>query len=89
MATKEQVLQFIRDRKTAYSQVFADNLASREVLSDLRKFCRADASTFHVDARVAAALDGRREVMLRILDYTTLTIDELYEKYGKGNTNGG
>ena len=45
--------------------------------ADLRRFCRADASTFHPDPRAHAVLEGRREVWLRIEQYSTLTTEEI------------
>jgi hypothetical protein len=54
------------------------------VLEDLSKFCRANDSTFHMDARLHAALEGRREVYLRIMDQLKLSHDEICKKYGKG-----
>jgi hypothetical protein len=87
--TRGQLLkELMAERQRAYSRCFnADDLSVALVLQDLRKFCRADSSTFHLDARAHALLEGRREVMLRILDYTTLSIDELCKKYGKGDIN--
>jgi hypothetical protein len=70
-------------RMQAYRQVFnPENEYLREVLEDLIGFCRAEKSTFHPDARVAAALDGRREVWLRIQDHTKLSTAEFIAKYG-------
>jgi hypothetical protein len=47
------------------------------VLADLAKFCRANRSTFHPDPHVAARLDGRREVWLRITQHLNLSTDDL------------
>lgn len=38
----------------------------RHLLLDLAHFCRAYETCFHADQRVHAALEGRREVWLRI-----------------------
>jgi len=59
-------------RAMHYQRVFLDDdgtpsLSARKVLADLRKFCRVDRSTFEVDPRAHALLEGRREVALRIL----------------------
>ena len=40
------------------------------VLADLVRFCRARDSEFHGDARLHAFLSGRRDVWLRIEQYT-------------------
>lgn len=42
------------------------------MLADLSKFCRANESTFHVDPRVHALLEGRREVFLRIMNFLSV-----------------
>lgn len=84
----EAVKMVIKDRKAAYMQAFASGHSlSPVLLSDLRRFCRADTSCFNPDPRIHAVLEGRREVMLRILDFTTLSIDELCVKYGKVDPN--
>lgn len=54
----------------------------RVVLGDLAKFCRAAESTGHANPYVAARLDGRREVWLRISQHLNLPVDELYRIYG-------
>ena len=53
------------------------------VLADMARFCRANDSTFHPDARVQAMLEGRREVWLRIQDHLHLPPDELFTLYSK------
>lgn len=66
-------------RAQAYKRVFAtDNQDVQVVLKDLMKFCRVVESTFHPDARLAAQLDGRREVFLRIQQHTQLSQDQLW-----------
>lgn len=44
---------------------------------DLRRFCRADVSSFNPDSRAHALLEGRREVWLRIHQFSTLTTDQI------------
>ena len=78
MATVDRLRNFLGSRQTAYKQTFTGPHAET-VLADLAAFCRANQSTFHPDARVSAALDGRREVILRILDHINLSPDELFE----------
>lgn len=85
MATKKlksTAVDVLRERKTAYGQTF-DTEAAKAVIEDLKRFCRANESTFHVDARAHAVLEGRREVWLRIQDYMELSVEQLTEKYGK------
>lgn len=63
-----------------YQQVFNKKSPHTEpVLKDLAKFCRMHESTFLPDARAHALLEGRREVILHILDKLNLTVEELYE----------
>jgi hypothetical protein len=65
-------------RAQAYQKTFAGQPA-QTVLRDIAWFCRANASTFHADARLAAQLDGRREVWLRIQNHLKMTPDELWD----------
>jgi hypothetical protein len=72
--------EVLQQRQLAYRLVFGSE-SGRQVLADLAKFCRAHRSTFHTDPRVHAALEGRREVWLRIQDHLQLTDDEIYKQY--------
>lgn len=82
----EQTLSFLRNRKRGYQHTF-NTPGGREVLADLAKFCRANQSTFHSDPRIHAALEGRREVFLRIAQHLNLTGEELFALYN--NPTGG
>lgn len=81
--------EFIANRQKAYKNVFSkENGFSKDVLADLARFCRANESTFHPDARLHAVAEGRREVWLRITQHLELNIDDLYKKFnGKGDIN--
>lgn len=79
---KEQVLQFLDMRATNFRRTFHEGVDPQKTLQDLAKFCRANESTFHPDARISGQLDGRREVWLRIQDHLTLSPEQLYKKYG-------
>lgn len=81
----QRVLDFLRLRSRAYKLAFP-NPKDSEVLKDLAKFCRANKSCFHSDPRLHAALEGRREVWLRIMEHLNLPPDELYELYNKPST---
>lgn len=82
MNLKEKIYDLLRSRQTAYQQTFkAKDVAASAVLKDLEKFCRASESTFSADPRIHALLEGRREVYLRIKNYTELSVDELFTKY--------
>lgn len=71
---------FVRNRAKAYKLSFGSP-AGQEVLADLAKFCRASQSCFHADPRVHAALEGRREVWLRIQQHLNLQPDQLYQLF--------
>lgn len=84
----ERAKNFLRWRAGAYQRVFVKGGVDTEaVLSDLARFCRAAKSTGHPDPHVAARLDGRREVFLRIADHLNLTTEELYRLYHGGASN--
>ena len=77
-----KAFSFLSRRRTAYIRTFR-NAFGDEVLSDLARFCRANQSTFHPDARAHAVAEGRREVWLRIQSHLQLTDDELWALYGQ------
>lgn len=72
----QQLLGWCKERKRAYQLAFRSP-AGAEVLVDLARFCRANESTFHEDARIHALAEGRREVWLRIQEWLDLTPEEL------------
>lgn len=85
MINLNKAKELFAERRQAYLLVFnKENQYLKTVMEDLEKFCRVNETSFHPDARIHAALEGRREVYLRIKDYVTLTPDELLNKYGKG-----
>jgi hypothetical protein len=76
---------FLFGRAMDYREVFDIKKPSvQDVLKDLARFCRAHDSCFHEDARIQAALEGRREVWLRIQNHIKLTDEELWAFYGDG-----
>lgn len=72
-------------RRGNYKKTF-DNPEGREVLADLRRFCRATTPTADVNnPNVTYLLEGRREVFLRISSLLQLTEDDIWslvEHYG-------
>lgn len=70
--------RFVFRRREAYCRAFKTP-GGRLVLEDLARFCRVNESTFHQDPRVAAMLDGRREVFLRIQQHLKLSPDEVFD----------
>lgn len=86
----ERAKRYLTWRALAYRRVFAkDNQDAKAVLADLSRFCRASESTFHPDPHVAARLDGRREVWLRIAAHLNLTTEELYQLFNGQKNPGG
>lgn len=77
MRTLDILRRLVSRRQHAYQRTFKGPLAE-SVLADLMRFCRAHDSTFHPDPRLAANLDGRREVWLRIQQHLRLSPEELY-----------
>ena len=75
-----QVIDFWRRQKRNYQLAFGSP-AGNDVLIDLAKFCYADRSTFDADPRVHAALEGRREVWLRIQNHLRFNSTQLAELY--------
>lgn len=80
MPSVMQAFDFLRRRKHSY-QLALMSPAGQVVLRDLMKFCRAEESCFDADPRIHAALEGRREVWLRIQQHLNLTSEQLYELY--------
>lgn len=77
--TIQNVKNFFLKRTIAYNKVFAkESPYTHDVLSDLAKFCRAYETSFHPNPHVQAALEGRREVWLRIQEHLNLTSDQIY-----------
>lgn len=75
----QRARQFLFGRKGAYYRVFkSTGFDGEAVLMDLAKFCRAHTSTAHPDPHVAARLDGRREVWLRIQQHLHLDDESLW-----------
>ena len=59
----------------------------QDVLDDLAGFCRAERSCWDPDARIHAALEGRREVYIRIKEHLELTPEQLLILYSNGQLN--
>lgn len=78
--TVQAIKNLFASRSFAYQRVFdKDNKYTQAVLMDLAKFCRAHETTYNKDERAHAAMEGRREVWLRIESHLKLTPDELYD----------
>lgn len=78
-----RALEVVTERQQAYRIAFlGGGVAS--MVSDLKKFCRADEPCFSDDPRVHALLEGRREVWLRIQQHLNADPAALVEKYSGG-----
>lgn len=78
--TFDDALSFFSLKKRHYQLVFNKSQPSDMiVLADLAKFCRAGESTFHPDPRIAANLDGRREVFLHIAQFLNLPVEQIVQ----------
>lgn len=80
MTFLDQLRKALMTRRWAYQSTFRAPTADA-VLKDLARFCRAHESTAHENPHVAARLDGRREVWLRIAQHLNLSPDQLWELY--------
>ena len=81
---KQRLRNWLIRRQQAYQQVFnPESVMVQRVLSDLAKFCRATDSTFHDDPRIHAALEGRREVWLRITKHLDTRTEDFLKTYDK------
>lgn len=81
MNKPDEARRFLAERRTDYIRTF-DTPHGAKVLADLAKFCRAQESTFHPDARVHAVAEGRREVWLRIQQHLNLSEEDLWRAFG-------
>lgn len=78
----DKVKALVFRRQNAYRAVF-DSPVGREVLIDLARFCRAHETTFNENPRISDALDGRREVWLRIQQNLQLDSETLWSLYNE------
>lgn len=74
-------IEIARQRKAAYQLAFSA-ASGTAVLRDLEAFCRGRRTCFHPDPRVHAALEGRREVLLRINEHLDAEPEQLLDLYG-------
>lgn len=65
----------------AYHMVFGSP-DGKIVLADLVGFCFGRRSTFDRDPHVHARNEGQRAVLLRITEFTALTLEEIYALRG-------
>jgi hypothetical protein len=77
-ALKDRV-QLLVARSRSYKAVFnKENRAVRVVLADLARYCRANKPTFSgEESHKAAFLEGRRDVMNRIMEQLNVSENDL------------
>ena len=70
--------RLFKRRTAAYRTLFNEQDAnSRIVMTDLKRFCRYNKSTFHTDPNQQSYLNGRRDVMERIFLFLDLTQEQI------------
>jgi hypothetical protein len=84
-ATEQQAVHAMMQRsKSAYKRVFETGNANPDdvefVMKDLMFFARSDEHYFS-DARVQDVMAGRKQMLQRIFEYTSIDVDTLYRKY--------
>ena len=79
--TQEEAHALNEQIQRAYHMVFGSP-DGKVVVADLIAFCFGRKSTFDPDARVHARNEGRREVLMRIGEFTNLTMEEIYALRG-------
>lgn len=79
---RDRALDYLGFRKQSYLAVFNPaSEATRYVLEDLARFCRAHRTTVGKTPEQTLVLEGRREVWLRIQNHLNLTDEQLYELF--------
>ena len=63
--------------KRAYQAAFSTP-SGREVLADLIAYCHGRRTTFDENDRRHAFNEGRRDVLMRISEFTNLSLEEIY-----------
>lgn len=75
-----KLLDKVRGRRTDYVRTFG-SVHGQHVMSHLAEFTHANDSTFNVNDRVSARMEGRREVWLLIQRYMNLSSEQLAAIY--------
>lgn len=77
MPTAEEAHAQNEQAQRAYHALFSSP-TGKQVLLDLIPFCFGRKSTFDPDDRVHARNEGRRDVLMRIAEFTNLSLEEIY-----------
>ena len=79
----QRALEAVYHLKRGYTAAFQGQ-TEQVALRDLANFCKANAETYHPDARINAYNEGRRSVWLRVQQMLNLSLDELVKLYSGG-----
>jgi predicted alpha/beta hydrolase len=72
------VTRWFNRRKSAYKSLFnVQNKDALVVLTDLKRFCRHNQSTFHTDTQIQAYQNGKRDVLERIIQFVNLSDEQI------------
>lgn len=76
----EETREYLDARRRAYQQCFSVvSPAATIVLEDFARFCRANETCVVPGSReVSLMLEGRREVWLRIMQHTQLSLEQQF-----------
>ena len=82
---KDNTLLFLKDRSTAYRQKLGGHdMGSQLILKDLYQFSHFGDTGFVKNPYLAERLRGRQDVILRILQHTTMTTEQLFRLFNNG-----
>jgi len=84
VAKRSDLLSDLQKVTQAYKIVFDQKSPfARTVIEDMVKFCRARDSEYHRDERLHAFLSGRRDVWLRIEQFTLDTPEAILDRISR------
>jgi hypothetical protein len=82
--TKEELARAHNENAQRAYQIVFGSPDGRMVLADLIAFCHGRNSEFDPDDRKHAFNSGKRAVLMRITEFTNLTLEEIYALRGFG-----
>lgn len=81
MTRKEEAHAINEQLQSSYHAMFMSP-GGKTVLADLVGFCHGRTSSFDPNDRVHAFNEGKRAVLMRICEFTNLTLEEIYALRG-------
>lgn len=79
--TAEEAHSHNEQIQSAYHALFFSP-GGKRVLSDLIAYCHGRKTTYHPDPREHAFREGQRDVLMRIMEFTNLNLEEVYRLRG-------